>query len=113
MDNKKKLEALKAFLKENNVKFVENYASRFGVTMDLKLPNLYIAVFLSNDNKEEDNQKYYANTGKQKLYRVYKPFFIRKSESQEFVIEKMQNCIFDQMMKLQKRFENANNKKNK
>lgn len=113
MDNKKKLEALKAFLKENNVKFVENHASRFGVTMDLKLPDLYIAIFLSNDNKEEENRKYNASSGKKKLFRFYKPFFIRESESQEFVIEKMQNCIFDQMMKLQKRFENANNKKNK
>jgi hypothetical protein len=110
MTNKEKLEALKAFLTENNVRFIENHVSNFGVTMDLKLPDLMIAVFMSDGDKEKEHSIYNASTGKWKLHYVYKPFFIRESESVEFVLEKMKNCIVDRMVWLQRKFENGSKK---
>jgi hypothetical protein len=106
MTNKEKLEALKAFLKENDVKFIENYQSNFGVMMDLKLPELMIAVFLS-EGKDHENIIYNTGKGRIKLYYIYNPFFIRESETAEFVIEKMKNCIIERMMWLQKKFEKS------
>lgn len=109
MTNEEKLEALKAFLKENNVRFVENHVSKFGVTMDLKLPDLMIAVFLSDDKIFEEDV-YNVGIGKHKMRFVYKPFFIRESESLDFIIEKMQNCIVERMVLMQKRWEKKNGK---
>lgn len=103
--NLQKLEALKQWLTENNIKYVENYESNFGVKMDVKIPSLMIAIFLSDDNKEKEQSIYTSVSGKTKLYRVYKPFFIRESETKEFVLEKIQNCCYDKMMQLQKQFE--------
>ena len=52
ISNEKKLQFLKDWLTENDVPFVEDYHSRtFGVTMNLKIKGLRIAVFLSNGNK--------------------------------------------------------------
>ena len=113
MTNNEKLEALKAFLIENNVNFIENYRSNYGVTMDLKLPDLMIAVFISDGEKGCECEKAIYNTGdgKYRLRFVYKPFFIRESESMEFVIKKMQNCIVERMVLMQKRWEKKNKKK--
>lgn len=103
MTNKEKLEALKAFLTENNVKFVENHFSKSNKLMfDLLISDLKIAVHLSDEN----DQKFY-----QKIYKYYKPFFIRESETVDFIIEKMQNCIYDRMMLMQRKMEKANRKK--
>lgn len=97
MSNKEKLEALKAFLTENNVKFVENHYSKTNkLTFDLLIKDLQIAVHLSDKN----DQTFYK-----KIYRYYKPFFIRESETADFVIEKMQNCIVERMTFLQRKFE--------
>ena len=109
MTNKEKLEALKAFLKENDVKFIENHRSNFGVTMDLKLPDLMIAVFLS-DGKNE-GPIFESGNGHYKMKYFYKPFFIRETETVDFVIEKMKNSITDQMLKAQQRFEKEERKK--
>ena len=115
MTNEEKLEALKAFLSENNVRFIENYKSKYGVVMDLKLPDLMIAVFLSYGEKRCEFEETIYNTGegngKYKLRYVYKPFFIRESESVEFIIKKMQNCIVERMVLMQKRWEKKNSKK--
>ena len=108
-----KLKVLKAFLKENNITFEENYHSNsFGVTMTLMIRNLRIAVFLSTDNKEEDT----ALIRKKNQYGiplcwVYNPFFIREEETEEFILEKMQNCVFDRMVKMQKAWQKNQNKK--
>lgn len=110
MSNEEKLESLKAFLKANNVKFIENHKSNFGVTIDLKLPDLMIAVFVI-DSKAREEEIFNLGNGKSKMRYFYKLFFIRKSESQEFIYEKMQNCIIDRMMLMQRRFEKANKKK--
>lgn len=103
MTNKEKLEALKAFLSENNVKFVENHFSKTNkLTFDLLIKDLRIAVHLSDEN----DQTFYK-----RIFKYYKPFFIRESESVDFVIEKMQNCIYDRMMLMQRKMEKANRKK--
>lgn len=93
MSNREKLEALKEFLAENKVRFIEGYKSGLGVTMDLKLPEYLVAVHLSDDNDDS----FYKKT-----FRKYKPFFIRESETVDFIIEKMQNCLTDIMVRRQK-----------
>lgn len=101
MTNEEKLEGLKAFLTENGIKFIENYKSGLHVLMDLKLPDYMIAVHLSDDKDDE----FYHRT-----FRQYKPFFIRESETPDFIIEKMQNCITDIMVKRQKIYEKKQKK---
>lgn len=100
--NDEKVAALKKWLKENNVEFKENYKTKAGVEIDLWLPKLFIAVHVGDDPES----KFYRNT-----FMWCKPFFVRESESKEFVLEKIQNCCYDQMMWLQKRFERNNKKK--
>ena len=101
MDNKEKLEALKRFLAENGIKYLENHQSKMKVMMDLKVPGFMIAVHLSDDH----DQEFYN-----KVKRVYKPFYIRESEKVDFIIEKMQNCIRDVMVLRQKQFEREQRK---
>ena len=103
--NEQKLEALKSWLTENNIEYVENHESRFGVKIDVKIPNLKIAVFLSDGDKKKENAIYNSVSGRWKLYHVYKPFFVRETETKAFVLEKIQNCCFDRMVWLQKQFE--------
>ena len=102
MDNNKKLEAIKAFLRENNLNFEENHFSKSRkINIDLVVYPYRIAVHLSDDKDRE-----FFN----KTKRHYHPFFIRDNESEEFVLEKMQNCIIDEMKKIQERFNKANEK---
>ena len=108
-----KLEALKAFLKENNIAFEENhYSKSYKIMMNLVIRNLRIAVFFSTDDKEKDT----AIIRKKNKYDVplcwvYNPFFIRDSETEEFTIEKMQNCVFKRMVEMQKSWQRKQNKK--
>ena len=111
MTNQEKLEKLKEWLKDNNIPFIENHKSCFGVTMDLKIPSLMIAVFLSGGDREWETSVCYSNSGNFRLLWVYKPFFIRESETAEFIIEKMQNCIIDRMQLMQRRWLNEQKKK--
>ena len=78
--------------------------------MALKVRKVRIAVFLSNGDKEEE--KKIVNTPSvlegMPLNHMYNPFFIRESDTMDFVIEKMQNCLFTRMMQLQKRWEKKN-----
>lgn len=102
MENKEKLKALIAFLTENNLNFEENHFSRSKkINIDLVVYPYRIAVHLS-----DDTDKVFFN----KTKRHYHPFFIRDNESVEFVLEKMQNCIIDEMKKIQERFNKANEK---
>lgn len=97
MTNKDKLEALKAFLIENKVEFVENYKSRSKhVVFDLRISSPLIAVIISNNL---DSVTY------RRIRKGYTPFLIRDNETVEFVIEKMKNCIVDRMMLEQKKME--------
>ena len=107
MTNEEKLEALKAFLSENNVNYIENHTSKYGLTMALKLPDQMIAVFLSEDGKdsEYENRIYHWRSGRNYMNNVYRVFFIREEETPEFVLEKMQNCIIDIMTRKQRKLE--------
>ena len=97
MTNKEKLEALKAFLIENKVEFVENYKSRSKhVVFDLRIGSPRIAVIISNNL---DNETY------RKIRKGYALLLIRDNETVEFIVEKMKNCIVDRMMLEQKRME--------
>ena len=103
MTKKEKFELLKSFLKENKFDFIENYvSSRTGVVMDLRVVKFQIAVHLSDEHDQEFFEK---------LRGVYHPFFIRDSESPDFIIEKMQNCITDIMLCRQKHYENVQKRK--
>jgi hypothetical protein len=91
MDNKDKLEAIKAFLTENNLNFEENHFSKSKkINIDLVVYPYRIAVHLSDDTDKE-----FFN----KTKRHYHPFFIRDNETEDFVLEKMQNCIIEEMKK--------------
>ena len=95
ISNEQKLEAVKDWLRENNIKFEENHETNNGLMFDVWVPSLMIAVHLG-----DDDDKFYRKT-----YRWCKPFFIRESETKAFVLEKIQNCCYDRMMWLQKKFE--------
>lgn len=97
MTNREKLEKLKEWLKDNNIPFDENHKSRStGFTFDLIVKKPLIAVCISSGMDDKIFHR---------IKRTYAPFFIRESETAEFVIEKMQNCIVDRMMKEQKKME--------
>lgn len=101
ISNEQKLEALKEWLKENNIEFKENYLNRTNLKIDLWVPKLYIAIHLD----DEDSEMFYKKT-----FKWCKPFFIRDAETKDFVLEKLQNCCYDQMLYLQKMFEKNNRK---
>lgn len=108
MTNKEKLKALKRFLRENNLRFIENYHSKtFDVDMTIKIKKLRIAVFLSNDDRNYELSMVFAKSrfNGQPLFTMYNPFFIRESETEDFIIEKMQNCIISRMQLLQKKWQ--------
>lgn len=102
--NKQKLEAIKEWLKENGIDYKENVVKKkTGLQIDLWVQKLLIAFHIDDENSQE----FYKNT-----FKWCKPFFIRESETKEFIIEKLQNCCFEQMVRLQKKFEkNQENKK--
>ena len=110
ISNLKKLEALKDFLTENNIPFIENHYSKlYGLDIPVKITGLRIAVFLSDGNKNVENAIYNKeNRNKDEvlipLFKTYKPFFIRTTDSKAFVIEKMQNCLRDRMLSMQKKW---------
>ena len=93
MTNKEKLEALKAFLKENNISFMEKVV-RKGQLFDLYISKYLICVRLSDEN----DQNFY-----ERVKYGFHPLFIRNNETSEFVIEKMQNLIIDLMKREQER----------
>ena len=97
MSKQEKLEALKAFLEENKIEYDLNYESKgCKVMFDLRVIKQKIVVHMSDDH----DQEFYLNTR-----RKYHPFFIREGETVEFIIEKMQNCLYDCMMSQQKKID--------
>lgn len=91
------MKSLKAFLSENNIKFVENAILKKadGMKADLFIPKLRIAIHISDDMDLE----FYKAT-----CRPYRPFFVRRTETKEFTLEKIQNCIIDAMNFQQKMY---------
>lgn len=102
VSNEKKLEAVKNWLKENGIEFEENHKTKTGLLIDLWVPKLFIAVHVGDDPESV----FYKMT-----YRWAKPLFIRESETVEFVLEKMGNCCYDQMLLMQRRWQNEQKKK--
>lgn len=103
MNNKEKLEVLKKFLTENKIKFKEN-VNRRGQNIHLYIPRHQICVRLSDEN----DQEFYL-----KVRHGMRPLFIRKNETAEFVVEKMQNLIIDLMQRKQRLFEKQKKYDNK
>ena len=99
--NEKKLEALKGWLRENNVEFEENHVTKAGLHIDVWIPSLMIAVHLG-----DDDGKFYKKT-----CCWCKPFFIRETETLGFVLEKIQNCCFNQMVAMQNRWQKQQKEK--
>ncbi len=85
--NEKKLEVIKGFLRENNIPFEENHASkRCGVNIPLAVKMHRIAIRIG------DSQNFYlATKGK------YHPIFIRDEDTKAKVLEKIQNTIIKSM----------------
>ena len=102
VSNEKKLEAVKIWLTENGIEFKENHVTRNGLEIALWVPKLFIAVHVSDG----DDAVFYKKT-----FKWCHPFFIRSSETKDFVLEKLQNCCYQQMIFLQRRFERENSKK--
>ena len=96
-----KLEAVKNWLKENKIEFVENHKTKVGLEIDLWIPKLLIAIHVG-----EDDGKFYKKTRK-----WAKPFFIREEETVEFELEKIGNCCYDQMLLMQNRWQKEQEKK--
>lgn len=106
--NEEKLKALRNFLNKNKIPFINNYHSKtFNVDMAIKVKKLRIAVFLSDGDKDYEMSLIFAPSGYNgsPLRNTYNPFFIRKSDTKKFVLEKMQNCIAKRMMMLQRRWQ--------
>lgn len=82
MTREEKVEALKKWLSENGYEYKENYSAK-KVKIDLAVLNPKVAVRMA-----DEDQKWYRD-----VCRVWSPFFIRESETVEFIIEKMTNCI--------------------
>lgn len=100
-ENEEKLNGLMKFLDENNIMYVKNGTVK-GFPADLIIPKMRVAVHLSDMN----DQLFFKRMIKSR----FNPFFIRDTESAEFILEKIQNCIFDIMMARQKKLEKSANK---
>ena len=108
ISNEEKLKALRRFLNENKIPFINNYHSKtFNVDMAIKVKKLRIAVFLSDGDNEYENNMVNAKCSYNgaPLFKYYNPFFIRKSDTKKFVLEKMQNCIVSRMIMLQRKWQ--------
>lgn len=90
MKNSIKLEKVKLFLDENNIKYEER-EKRFGHS-DLWLPKARVAIKIEGD----DSMVFFETHNK-----TCCPVFIREEETADFVIEKLQATIIKSMMKQQ------------
>lgn len=92
MTAKEKLEALERHLDELGINYKENHKSQFGITIDLKVMKYRVAVFISR-GEEQDSTIIHSKNGRMKFQSVYRPVFVRESDTAEFLIEKCDNCI--------------------
>ena len=77
--------AVKKFLDDEQIEYKENkYDKKFGIMIDIWIAKYRIAIRKS----QADDQEYYK-----KIWKKYKPFFVRPNETVEFSIEKIRNCI--------------------
>lgn len=92
MTAEEKIEALKRHLDESGINYKENHKSQFGITIDLKIVKYRVAVFISR-GEEQDSTIIHSKNGQMKFQSVYRPVFVRESDTAEFLIEKCDNCI--------------------
>ena len=94
MTNKEKLKSVISLLTENKIVYYPHYNGGVKVTPDLYIPKHKIMIKIS-EGTENDNQFF------KKVKHKYHPLFIRDIETEEFVLEKIQNLIIDVMKKKQ------------
>ena len=98
-EQKAKLKALQAFLTENGMSYFSPFKSKkHDVKASLYVPKHRIIVKMS-EGEVKDTEFFL------KVKYVYRPLFIRESETAEFIVEKMQNLIVDIMKRKQAGFE--------
>ena len=91
MDNKTKLERIIALLKGKGLVYKLNHHSELcGIDIDIYIPKYRIAVF------EGYSQEQYV-----KVKRKYAPLFVRDEETEDFIVEKMENLLEKREEKLQ------------
>lgn len=89
ISNEAKLEVIKDFLKENNIKYVENHHHKQSrVDIPLYVPAHRVGVRIG------DSQEWFLKS-KRKFY----PIFIRDEDTKAKVLEKIQNTIVKSMVK--------------
>lgn len=97
MTNEEKLEILKDWLNEHGYRFRSNCKSKtLGVWMDIKITRPMIAIKATTSKDEE--QEFFKSV----ITRYY-PFFVRESESMDFVLEKIQNCVVQSQKETERR----------
>ena len=94
MKNTTKLEKVKQFLDENNIKY-EHREKRRGQS-DIWIRKYRIAIKIDGDDREEFYQKHKKTTF---------PVFICDCDTPKFVIEKVQTTIIKSMMRAQRHLE--------
>lgn len=78
-------QAIKKYLDDEKIEYKENkYDKKFDITIDIWIAKYRIAIRKS----QEDDQVYYK-----KIWKKYKPFFVRPNDTVEFSLEKIRNCI--------------------
>ena len=85
--NEKKLEVIKDFLTENNIKYVENYDhKKSGAQIPCYVPKHRIGIRIGDDGEwfQKSRGKFY-------------PIFIRDIDTKAKVLEKIQNTIIKSM----------------
>ena len=78
-------QAIKEYLDKEEISYKEHKTDKkFDVLIDIWIAKYRIAIRKS----QEDDQVYYK-----KIWKKYKPFFVRPNETVDFTLEKIKNCI--------------------
>jgi len=97
-EQKTKLKVLTDFLKTERIYYCREYVNKSrNVVADVYIPANRIAIKVSQ-GKEKDDEFY------KKVKYIWHPLFIRDNESEDFVLEKLQNLIIDIMKQSQKNY---------
>ena len=91
LSNEKKLEVIKDFLTENNIKYVENHEhKKSGALIPCYIPQHRIGIRICDDSEwfQKSRGKFY-------------PIFIRDTDTKAKVLEKIQNTIIKSMTRHQ------------
>lgn len=90
MTNEEKLEALKGHLRRGKVRFRTDVETEYG-RLDIFVPWYRIAVMITK-GRESDAALYSSAVDGVMFKRRYHPIFIRDTDTEDFVIEKFDNC---------------------